>query len=141
MVLVDTNVILDVATGDPCWSAWSHRQLMHWLDRGPVVINAIIYGEYGFACERIESLDALLPAHGGKPGPTYPGRSPLPTGVSRIEADHAAGLTRPASHPVSAWPGEPATRSDGRSSRATKLLPVPAQPAQISSSSTTNPGK
>jgi predicted nucleic acid-binding protein len=28
-----------------------------------VVINAIIYGEIGFACERIESLDALLPAH------------------------------------------------------------------------------
>ncbi len=25
--------------------------------------NAIICGEIGFACERIESLDALLPAH------------------------------------------------------------------------------
>jgi predicted nucleic acid-binding protein len=36
---------------------------VHWLDTGPVVINAIIYGEIGFACERIESLDALLPAH------------------------------------------------------------------------------
>jgi hypothetical protein len=45
MVLVDTNVILDVATADPCWSAWSGRQLVHWLDAGPVVINAIIYGE------------------------------------------------------------------------------------------------
>ena len=63
MVLVDTNVILDVATGDPRWSDWSRRQLVHWLDTGPVVINAIIYGEIGFACERIESLDALLPAH------------------------------------------------------------------------------
>jgi predicted nucleic acid-binding protein len=36
---------------------------VHWLDTGPVVINAIIYGEIGFACERIESLDALLPSH------------------------------------------------------------------------------
>lgn len=63
MVLVDTNVILDVATADPCWSEWSGRQLVHWLDTGPVVINAIIYGEVAFACERIESLDALLPAH------------------------------------------------------------------------------
>ena len=36
---------------------------MLWLDTGPVVINAIIDGEIGFACERIEALDALLPAH------------------------------------------------------------------------------
>jgi predicted nucleic acid-binding protein len=63
MVLVDTNVILDVVTGDPRWSDWSRRQLVHWLDTGPVVINATIYGEIGFVCERIESLDALLPAH------------------------------------------------------------------------------
>ena len=38
---VDTNVILDVATADPRWSDWS-RQLVHWMDTGPVVINAII---------------------------------------------------------------------------------------------------
>jgi predicted nucleic acid-binding protein len=63
MVLADTNVILDVVTADPRWSDWSRRQLVHWLDTGPVVINAIIYGEIGFACERIESLDALLPSH------------------------------------------------------------------------------
>jgi hypothetical protein len=29
MVLVDTNVILDVVTGDPRWSDWSRRQLVH----------------------------------------------------------------------------------------------------------------
>jgi predicted nucleic acid-binding protein len=63
MVLVDSNVILHVTTGDACWSAWSRRQPVHWLDAGPVVINAIIDDEIGFACERIESLDALLPAH------------------------------------------------------------------------------
>ena len=63
MVLVDSIGILDVATGDPGWSAWSSRQLVHRLDRTPVVINAIIDDEIGFACERIESLDALLPAH------------------------------------------------------------------------------
>ena len=51
------------ATGDPCWSAWSRHQPVLWLDTGPVVINAIIDGEIGFAFERIEALDALLPAH------------------------------------------------------------------------------
>jgi predicted nucleic acid-binding protein len=63
MVLVDTNVILDVATEDASWSDWGRHQLVHWLDAGPVVINTIVYGEFGFACERIEILDALLPAH------------------------------------------------------------------------------
>jgi len=63
LVLVDTNVILYVVTVDPRWSDWSRRQLVHWLNTGPEVINAIIYGEIGFACERIESLDALLPSH------------------------------------------------------------------------------
>lgn len=63
MVLVDTNVIFDVATGDPRWSDWSRRQLVHLLGSRPVVINAIIYGEIGFACERIKSLDPLLPDH------------------------------------------------------------------------------
>ena len=63
MVLVDTNVLLDVVTGDARWSDWSRSQLVHWLDTGPVVINAIIYGEIAFACEHIESVDALLPAH------------------------------------------------------------------------------
>ena len=63
MVLADTNVILHVVTADPGWSDWSRRQLVHWLDTGPVVINAIIYGEIGFAYKRIKSLDALLPSH------------------------------------------------------------------------------
>jgi predicted nucleic acid-binding protein len=63
MVLVDSNVILDVATADPRWAEWSAEQLAHWLDQGPVVINAIVYGEIAFAADRIEVVDELLPAH------------------------------------------------------------------------------
>jgi len=74
MVLVDTNVILDVVTGDSRWSDSSRRQLVHWLDTGPVVINAIIYGKIGFACERIESLDALLTPSLRLPGHPEGGR-------------------------------------------------------------------
>ena len=40
MVLVDTNVILDVVTGDPRWSDWSRRQLVQWLD---AVLPAHLY--------------------------------------------------------------------------------------------------
>jgi predicted nucleic acid-binding protein len=63
MVLVDSNVILDVVTADPRWAHWSAHQLARWLDRGPVVINAIVYGEIAFATDRIEVVDELLPAH------------------------------------------------------------------------------
>jgi len=63
MVLVDSNVILDVATEDPHWNLWSRRQLKQALDAGPVVINVIVYGEIAFACERIEVVEEILPAH------------------------------------------------------------------------------
>ena len=61
-VLVDSNVILDIATADQQWSGWSTDQLSRCLDQGTSMVNAIIYGEIAFACERIEEVDALLPA-------------------------------------------------------------------------------
>ena len=63
MVLVDSNVILDVATQDPHWSLWSSQKLKDALDAGPVLINGIVYGEIAFACERIEVVDEIVPAH------------------------------------------------------------------------------
>jgi predicted nucleic acid-binding protein len=41
MTLVDTNVLLDIATDDPKWARWSLRQLDAAAMRGPVLINAI----------------------------------------------------------------------------------------------------
>jgi predicted nucleic acid-binding protein len=46
MTLVDTNVILDVATDDAKWANWSLRQLDAAAMRGPVLINAIVYAEF-----------------------------------------------------------------------------------------------
>ena len=63
MVFVDSNVILDVATADPQWSSWSSRQLAEAINSGPALINTIVYGEIAFACDRIEDVDELLPAH------------------------------------------------------------------------------
>lgn len=63
MVLVDSNVLLDVITADPIWCIWSAETLQHHLDAGPVVINAIVYGEISFALQRIEEVEHLLPAH------------------------------------------------------------------------------
>ncbi len=60
MVLVDTNVLLDVVEDDPTWADWSQRQLDAWSLRGPLAINAIIYAELSMAFARIEELEAVL---------------------------------------------------------------------------------
>ena len=54
---------IDVITADPCWQQWSEEQLRRWLDRGTLLINPIVYAEIAFACETIEAVDDLLPAH------------------------------------------------------------------------------
>jgi predicted nucleic acid-binding protein len=46
MTLVDTNVLLDVATDDSRWLRWSLYQLDAASVRGRVLINAVVYAEY-----------------------------------------------------------------------------------------------
>lgn len=61
-VLVDSNVLLDVATGDPSWSGWSERALTEMADRAPLIINPIVYAEVSVGFPTVEELDAALPA-------------------------------------------------------------------------------
>lgn len=58
--LVDTNVILDIATGDPTWSDWSAGKLAQAADTGELVINPIIYAEVSIAYATIEDLDDMF---------------------------------------------------------------------------------
>ena len=58
--LVDTNVLLDLATNDPAWADWSLRQMDAAALRGPVAINPVIYAELSVGYERIETLDGVL---------------------------------------------------------------------------------
>ena len=60
--LVDSNVILDVASEDDEWLDWSASMLTAAAERGPVVINPVIYAEVSTRYETIESLDDALPA-------------------------------------------------------------------------------
>jgi len=59
--LVDSNVLLDLFTEDPRWREWSETQLADALDRGPTLINPIIYAEISISFERIEELERALP--------------------------------------------------------------------------------
>jgi predicted nucleic acid-binding protein len=62
VVLVDSNVILDVLTEDARWLAWSADALAHAAERDVLVINPIIYAEVSVRFERIEELEEALPA-------------------------------------------------------------------------------
>jgi predicted nucleic acid-binding protein len=61
MTLVDTNVLLDIATDNPRWARWSLRQLDAAAMRGPVLINAIVYA---LATRVLRMLIVCLPALG-----------------------------------------------------------------------------
>jgi hypothetical protein len=60
VTLIDTNVLLDLATDDPVWAAWSVRHLDAAAVKGPLVINDVVYAELSVGFERIEELDDLL---------------------------------------------------------------------------------
>ena len=60
MTLVDTNVLIDVATDDPNWADWSQQKLELASLQGPLLINEIIYAELSVGFDRMEELDAFL---------------------------------------------------------------------------------
>lgn len=60
MTLVDTNVLLDLATNDPDWADWSIRQLDAAALRGPLHINDVIYAELSVRFAAIEPLDRFI---------------------------------------------------------------------------------
>ena len=62
VVLVDSNVILDVLTEDARWLVWSAGALAKAAERDVLVINPIIYAEVSVRFERIEELEEALPA-------------------------------------------------------------------------------
>lgn len=60
MLLVDTNVILDVVEDDPGWANWSQTRLDAAALQYTLLINFVIYAELSIAYLRIEELEAML---------------------------------------------------------------------------------
>ena len=60
-VLVDSNVLIDIATDDPQWAAWSAGALAQAGQGARLVINPLIYAELSVTHARVETLDAALP--------------------------------------------------------------------------------
>lgn len=60
MILVDTNVLLDLLLDDPKWADWSQGQLETASLTQRLAINPVIYSELSMAFARIEELEEAL---------------------------------------------------------------------------------
>ena len=63
MVVVDSNVLLDVLTSDPEWEPWSARAIASAADTSGLVINSIIYAEVSVRYSRMDDFDVDLSRH------------------------------------------------------------------------------
>jgi hypothetical protein len=62
ITLVDSNVILDVATDDPNWGEWSAEALERAADETTLAINPLIFAEVSAGFATVEELEELVPA-------------------------------------------------------------------------------
>ena len=60
MILVDSNIWIDVIQEDPIWLDWSLAQLQQARATNRVVINPIIYAELAPTCDEPKQLDHFL---------------------------------------------------------------------------------
>jgi predicted nucleic acid-binding protein len=60
VILVDTNVLLDVFEDDAEWSDWSQDRLETASVTDTLAINPVIYSELSIGFARIEELEAVI---------------------------------------------------------------------------------
>ena len=64
MLLVDTNVLVDVLENDPEWADWSIGQLRAQSKIHQLAINPIIYAELSLTFSKVETLDQTIETMG-----------------------------------------------------------------------------
>lgn len=60
MILVDTNVLLDIAGKDLHWAGWSVSALETASLEGPLLINSVIYAELSVRYPTLEALEDFI---------------------------------------------------------------------------------
>ncbi|MBO1540954.1 type II toxin-antitoxin system VapC family toxin [Pseudomonas sp. OA65] len=60
MILVDTNVLIDVLEDDPVWADWSIEQMRAQSKIHNLVINPVIYAELSQTFSTFEALDEVV---------------------------------------------------------------------------------
>ncbi len=67
MILVDSNILIDVSVGDPVWSDWSKLALSEACESGNIAVNQIVVAEvapnFPSLVEFIEWLFPLRPSY------------------------------------------------------------------------------
>ena len=66
MALLDTNILLDIATSDASWALWSLSAVEAAAAQGPLYVNAVIYAELSIRYDTRADVDALLSAVGAE---------------------------------------------------------------------------
>jgi predicted nucleic acid-binding protein len=69
LIFVDTNILIDIATGNPAWSDWSRHAIASAHARGPLLINAIVYAEFAIGFEAQSDCDAEIEKFDLTPNP------------------------------------------------------------------------
>lgn len=60
MLLVDTNVLVDVLQNDPQWAEWSIAQMRAQARLHGLAINPVIYAEMSLSFSTLEALDDVV---------------------------------------------------------------------------------
>lgn len=60
MTLVDTNVLVDILTGQPNWRAWSVEMMDRQSGAGALLITDVVYAELSPLFATAELLDAAI---------------------------------------------------------------------------------
>lgn len=60
MILVDSNIIIDITANDPIWYEWSLLKLEHAIAADTVAINDIVYAELAPNYRDTSDLDKAL---------------------------------------------------------------------------------
>ena len=60
MLLVDSNVLVDVLQNDPQWADWSIAQMRAQARLHALVINPVIYAEMSLSFSTLEALDDVV---------------------------------------------------------------------------------
>jgi predicted nucleic acid-binding protein len=95
--VLDTNVLLDIATADPTWLAWSEGQFRSAAGLGPILINPIIYAELAPAFATQADLDRWL-------DPAVFQRLPLPYSAGWLAAQASIKYRRAGGTKISPLP-------------------------------------
>lgn len=64
MLLIDTNVLIDVLEDEPHWADWSIDMLRRQSQVHRLAINPIIYAELSLTFSTVEALDAAVAGFG-----------------------------------------------------------------------------